>query len=208
MWDRRLLDHHGARCGNEGPLMRKLVRLGAVIIGTVGLSIAGAAAAYANWTVRTAPLVLNVKIITMPVFYSAPAVQPQGRKVTVSWASGKRKQICTTSITTCRDTAVPDGAWAYTVQTVYASWRGVDSPPSAPVKIGNTATPPSTPTATTEAAATAPQPPMLTTAPSGPPQSHQWSPALRRLCPTLPSWMRRHLHRPRRIPQLPAKRPH
>jgi len=165
--------------------MRRLVRLGAVIAGTAGVSVAGIAAAYADWTIPSAPLAIDVQTVAMPAFYSAPAVQPRGRQVTVSWvaqriekgvkvqryivvrqdASGRGTQVCDTAATTCRDTAVPDGAWAYTVRTGYASWPGPESPPSVPVTIGHAAKPPGTSTTTTEAAPLAVPPvPAATTA--------------------------------------------
>jgi hypothetical protein len=176
------------RPGDEGALMRKLVRLAAVIAGTAGLSVAGIAAAYANWTVPSAPVVIDVETVAMPSFHSAPAVQPHGRGVSVSWAaqrihkgvkveryivvrhdaSGRGTQVCDAAATTCRDTAVPDGAWTYTVRTGYASWRGPESPASVPVIIGHAAEPPETSTATTEAASLAvrPEPAATTVSPA------------------------------------------
>jgi hypothetical protein len=165
--------------------MRKLVRAGAVIVGAAGLSVAGIAAAYANWTVSSAPVVVELSALTMPTFASAPTVQPQGRRVMISWAgqnvekgvkveryivarhdsSGRRAKVCDTAADTCRDAAVPDGAWTYTVRTVHASWQGPDSPASVPVKIGTTAASPGTRAVTPEVAAVAaPQPPAATTA--------------------------------------------
>jgi hypothetical protein len=187
------LHNPARRHGDEGTLMRRLVRLAAVVAGAAGMSIAGIAAAYANWTVHSAWLMVEMKTLAMPAFYSPPAVQPQGRKVTVSWVaqrmekgvkveryivvrhdpSGHDTQVCGTATTTCKDTAIPDGTWSYTVRTAYASWQGPDSPSSVAVKIGEAGASLKTPKAATEATAlTAPQPPSATTAtPDGSPQS-------------------------------------
>jgi hypothetical protein len=167
--------------------MSSFIRAGAAIAGTVSLSIAHVTSAYASWTPSSA-VVIHASTITMPTFYSAPAVQAQGRRVVISWVaqnvetgvkveryivvrrdpSGHHEQVCDTVADTCRETAVPAGAWTYTVRTAYASWQGPDSPASVPVKIGTTSASPGTRAVTPEVAAVAaPQPPAASTATPG-----------------------------------------
>lgn len=138
---------------------RRSARLLTTAAIALALALALAAAAIAAWSAQGDGTAAGAAT-TMPAG-QAPTVQASGSSVTVSWpaatlaggtpVAGYTIQrydtrgvaaavgaTCngTVTATTCTETNVPPGTWAYTDTPVQDSWTGAKSPASNAVTIG------------------------------------------------------------------------
>ena len=159
--------------------MKPRAKAGAVAAGALMAALlTGGVASAADWfVVAPQSKIKNLQTVAMPGFDSGPAVEVNAKTNTVAvrWvvqkvvkgervqryivrryntATGSKHLVCGAEVVTatCKDTDVPTGSWAYTVQTAQYRWTGPESPRSGVVTIEpepKAAAPEPVPTATT-----------------------------------------------------------